>query len=57
MPFIPTAMKNAKPPAKKKNRVQFPTQRVAPETYAKAQRLRHTYGSLGRVLDAALAKL
>lgn len=42
---------------KKQNRVQFPTQRVAPETYAKARRLRSTYGSLSRVLDAAMAKL
>jgi hypothetical protein len=45
------------PKPARKNRVQFPTQRVAPETYAKAHKLRHTYGSLGRVLDAAIAKL
>jgi hypothetical protein len=44
-------------PKKKPNRVQFPTQRVNPATYAKARALRTTYGSLGRVLDAALAKL
>lgn len=57
MPFTFTAMKPAKPTRKKANRVQFPTQRVAPETYAKARRLRATYGSLSRVLDAAMAKM
>lgn len=44
-------------PRKKQNRVQFPTQRVALETYVKAHRLRARYGSLSRVLDAALANL
>ena len=44
-------------PRKKQNRVQFPTQRVALATYVKAHRLRARYGSLSRVLDAALANL
>jgi len=44
-------------PRKKQNRVRLPMQRVALETYLKIHRLRSTYGSLSRVLDAALAKL
>lgn len=62
MPATRSAMKNANSttatkPRKKQNRVQFPTQRVALETYVKAHRLRARYGSLSRVLDAALANL
>ena len=44
-------------PRAKPNRVQFPTQRVLPETKAKAYALREKYGSLGKVLDAAIAAL